>query len=146
MNHQDFVLVARDFLDAFTGCHVKRLRTGLPFIFAITLFTSSMSAVPDRIREVWYRRAMKCHNSSVHVLSPVGYSFSLPVEKRSGVLILKVILHLFPELSRLPFPVANEDRADTSSTQLLMVQEIRIGILRLSRFKEIKIQGTSVVA
>ncbi len=51
-------------------------------------------------------------------------------------------MHLFPELSRLPFPVANEDRADTLSTQLLMVQEIRIGILRLSRFKEIKIQET----
>ncbi len=27
MNHQDFVLLARDFLDAFTACHVKRLRT-----------------------------------------------------------------------------------------------------------------------
>jgi hypothetical protein len=32
MNHQDFVLVARDFLDAFTGGHIKRLRTGSGFI------------------------------------------------------------------------------------------------------------------
>jgi len=32
MNHQNFVLLARDFLDAFAGCHVKRLRAGLGFI------------------------------------------------------------------------------------------------------------------
>ena len=32
MNHQDFVLLARDFLDAFTGRHVKWLRAGLGFI------------------------------------------------------------------------------------------------------------------
>src|ERR1700730_16046509 len=31
--HQDFILVARDFIDAFTGCHVKWLRAGLGFIF-----------------------------------------------------------------------------------------------------------------
>jgi len=46
MNHQDFVLLARDFLDAFAACHVKRLCSGLGFILAITLFTSSMSALP----------------------------------------------------------------------------------------------------
>jgi hypothetical protein len=33
MNHQDFVLVTRDFLEAFAGRHIKRLRTGLGFIF-----------------------------------------------------------------------------------------------------------------
>src|ERR1700693_2298462 len=33
VNHQDFVLLARDFLDAFTGRHVKRLRAGLGFVF-----------------------------------------------------------------------------------------------------------------
>jgi hypothetical protein len=33
MNHQDFVLPARDFLNAFTGRHIERLRTGLGFIF-----------------------------------------------------------------------------------------------------------------
>src|ERR1700731_3018239 len=33
MNHQDFVLLARNFLDAFTGCHVKWLRAGLGLIF-----------------------------------------------------------------------------------------------------------------
>ncbi len=33
MNHQDFVLLARDLLEAFTGRHVKRLRAGLGFIF-----------------------------------------------------------------------------------------------------------------
>src|SRR5882672_5571204 len=33
MYHQDFILLARDFLDAFTGSHVKWLRTGLGFIF-----------------------------------------------------------------------------------------------------------------
>ncbi len=33
MNHQDFVLLARDFLEAFTGRHVKWLRAGLGFIF-----------------------------------------------------------------------------------------------------------------
>jgi hypothetical protein len=33
MNHQDFVLPARDFLDAFTGRHVEWLGTGLRFIF-----------------------------------------------------------------------------------------------------------------
>src|SRR5713226_972396 len=32
MNHQDFVLLARDFLEAFTGRHVKWLRAGLGFI------------------------------------------------------------------------------------------------------------------
>src|SRR5712664_2188979 len=32
MNHQDLVLLARDFLEAFTGRHVKRLRAGLGFI------------------------------------------------------------------------------------------------------------------
>src|SRR5262249_8642186 len=33
MNHQDFLLLAGDSLDALTGCHVKRLRTGLSFVF-----------------------------------------------------------------------------------------------------------------
>src|SRR5229473_363203 len=33
MNHQNFVLLARDFLEAFTGRHVKWLRAGLRFIF-----------------------------------------------------------------------------------------------------------------
>jgi hypothetical protein len=33
MNHQDFALLARDFPDAFTGRHVKWLRTSLSFIF-----------------------------------------------------------------------------------------------------------------
>src|SRR5258708_1406902 len=32
MNHQNFVLLARDFLDAFAGRHVKWLRAGLGFI------------------------------------------------------------------------------------------------------------------
>src|SRR5260370_34023091 len=32
MNHQDFVLLARDFPEAFTGRHVKWLRAGLGFI------------------------------------------------------------------------------------------------------------------
>src|SRR5260370_34064083 len=32
MNHQDFVLLARNFLEAFTACHVKWLRAGLGFI------------------------------------------------------------------------------------------------------------------
>src|SRR6266516_37529 len=32
MNHQDFILLARDFLEAFTGRHVKWLRAGLGFI------------------------------------------------------------------------------------------------------------------
>src|SRR5712664_842425 len=32
MNHQDLVLLARDFLEAFTGRHVKWLRAGLGFI------------------------------------------------------------------------------------------------------------------
>src|SRR5215469_3062069 len=33
MYRQNFVLLARDFLDALTGCHVKWLRAGLGFIF-----------------------------------------------------------------------------------------------------------------
>src|SRR6266478_1974675 len=33
MNHQDFALFARNFLDAFTCRHVEWLRTGLGFIF-----------------------------------------------------------------------------------------------------------------
>ena len=33
VNHQDFSLFARDFLDAFTCRHVERLRAGLGFIF-----------------------------------------------------------------------------------------------------------------
>jgi len=33
MNHQDLVLLARDFADAFTGRKVKRLRAGLDFVF-----------------------------------------------------------------------------------------------------------------
>jgi hypothetical protein len=33
MNHQDFVLPARTFPDAFTGRYIKRLRTSLGFIF-----------------------------------------------------------------------------------------------------------------
>src|SRR5713226_1985276 len=32
MNHQDFVLLARDLLEAFTGRHVKWLRAGLGFV------------------------------------------------------------------------------------------------------------------
>ena len=32
MNHQDFILLARDFLDAFTGFHAERLCSGLGFI------------------------------------------------------------------------------------------------------------------
>src|SRR5713101_7966533 len=33
MNHQDLVLLARDFLEAFTGRYIKWLRAGLGFIF-----------------------------------------------------------------------------------------------------------------
>src|SRR6266849_1388677 len=33
MNHQDFVLLARDFREAFAGRHVKWLSAGLGFIF-----------------------------------------------------------------------------------------------------------------
>src|SRR5215469_9723346 len=33
MNHQDFVLLTGDFLNAFTRGHVKRLRAGLGLIF-----------------------------------------------------------------------------------------------------------------
>src|SRR5258707_3834020 len=29
LNHQNFVLLTGDFLDAFAGCHVERLRAGL---------------------------------------------------------------------------------------------------------------------
>src|SRR5206468_8725068 len=32
MNHQDFILLARDSLEAFTGRHIKRLCTCLGFI------------------------------------------------------------------------------------------------------------------
>lgn len=46
MDHQGFVLLARDLLDALTSRHVERLRSGPGFVFGnAPLFTSSMSAV-----------------------------------------------------------------------------------------------------
>jgi len=33
MNHQDFALFVRNFLDAFARCHVKRLCSGPRFVF-----------------------------------------------------------------------------------------------------------------
>jgi hypothetical protein len=36
MNHQDFVLLARNFPEAFTGRHVKWLRAGLGFILVVS--------------------------------------------------------------------------------------------------------------
>ncbi len=47
MNHQDFVLLARDFLEAFTGRHVKWLRAGLGFIFG-NHFVHLLRDVPFR--------------------------------------------------------------------------------------------------
>jgi hypothetical protein len=33
VDHQDFFLLARNFIEPFTGSHVKRLRTSFSFVF-----------------------------------------------------------------------------------------------------------------
>src|SRR6266403_780458 len=85
MNHQDFVLLARDFLDAFTGFHVKRLCSGFRFILrnhSVHFFHVSGCRIVLEKRRIAVRG--KCQNLGVHVWSPVEYSFWLPAEKRLG--------------------------------------------------------------
>ncbi len=83
MNHQDFVLLARDFLEAFTGRHVKCRR------------------LLDRIREASYRRGMKMPEFSISCLVSCGtFLFGFLWESSRQVWSLKVILHRFRRLSR----------------------------------------------
>jgi len=77
MNHQDFVLIARDFLDAFTGRHIKRLRAGLGLYSAITSSLLPCQQLPDRIQEASYHRRMQMSEFWRSWWPPGGRQFSV---------------------------------------------------------------------
>src|SRR5882762_9348107 len=89
MNHQNFVLLARDFLDAFAGRHVKWLRAGLGFISGnhlVHFFHVSGCRIVFKKRLITV--GCKCQNFGS----------------------LKVILHRFSELSRQLFRTHDSER------------------------------------
>src|SRR5436309_4161031 len=102
VNHQNFVLLARDFLEAFTGRHVKRLCAGLGFIIGnqfVHFFHVRGCRIVFEKRRIAVR--CKCQNLGFHVWSPVGRSFSVSCGKAVGRFgSLRVILRRFSELSR----------------------------------------------
>src|SRR6266852_348161 len=78
MNHQDFILLARNLLYAFTGRHVKWLRAGLGFVLgnhSVYFFhVGGFGIVFEKCR-IAVRG--KCQNFGVHVRSPAGRPFAV---------------------------------------------------------------------
>src|SRR6266702_8188007 len=78
VNHQNFVLLARDFLEAFTGRHVKRLCAGLGFILGnqfVHFFHVGGCRIVFEKCCIAVRR--KCQNFGFHIWSPAGRPFAV---------------------------------------------------------------------
>jgi len=80
MNHQDFVLCSGNFLDAFPGGDVERLRTSLRFVFR----DDPVDFVHVGGRGIIFEKGgvalgRKRHDLGIHIWSPAGLTFWLPV-------------------------------------------------------------------
>src|SRR5579859_2041792 len=106
MNHQHFVLRARDFLDAFSGSDVEGLRSGLCFVLrddAVHFIHVGGRGIVLENGGITLGR--KRYDFGIHIRSPVGLTFGFRGIEAGG-LGLNAILHPCTKMSRRHLPSA----------------------------------------